>query len=203
MEKIKENLTKPISFKALASDLFFFLISPLLSLIIRTRRLDVFIYFHSFILALVIFSVVVKPAVNLFFGLYKARHEKMNREKLKKLVLAGTISAVLVSAIMLFMDKLGLLDHFSWTVIFIDWVLSLLLTAGMRTGIAYFLESERLQNKDEKETEKRKRKIFSLNSFLIVIVFIYCSLYLIFGGVISLNQSADALDALNALRSAP
>lgn len=87
-------------------------------------------------------ALVIKPVVYYFFGLYRRLWIYASVNELKLIALAVSTASVIVSAISLTLFWLGVMGPgFSRSVLAIDWLLSLLLTGGLRFTLRIIAES--------------------------------------------------------------
>jgi FlaA1/EpsC-like NDP-sugar epimerase len=127
----------------LFSDFLLIIVSVLGSFALRLEFTPDFVRFYlQGALWLVGISLVVKPVVYYFFGLYRRLWIYASVNELKLIALAVTTASVVVSVIFVTFFWLGVFGPgFSRSVLAIDWLLSLLLTGGSRFTLRIYAES--------------------------------------------------------------
>ncbi len=77
-------------------------------------------------------SLVIKPLIYYFFGLYRRMWMYASVQELKLIIIAVTAASAVVSATMISFLSLGFFIGFPRTILAIDWILSILLAGGLR-----------------------------------------------------------------------
>ncbi len=77
-------------------------------------------------------SLVIKPLIYYFFGLYRRMWMYASVQELKLIIIAVTAASTVVSTTMIFFLSLGFFIGFPRTILAIDWILSILLAGGLR-----------------------------------------------------------------------
>jgi len=86
-------------------------------------------------------SLVIKPLVFYYFGLYQRIWLYASTQELKLIVTAVTTASVFVSAAMVSLFTLGVFNGFPRSVLIIDWILSILLIGGLRFTLRLLAET--------------------------------------------------------------
>jgi FlaA1/EpsC-like NDP-sugar epimerase len=135
----------------LLGDLFCIIIGVLGS---YAMRLDLGAAFQLYFLTACIMigvSLVIKPLVYTYFGLYRRMWVYASIQELKIILLAVSAASILVSATMMGLFGLGAFSSFPRSVLVIDWTLSLLLVGGLRVAIRVVAESRLMNGKGGKQ----------------------------------------------------
>lgn len=123
-------------------DLFLITASALGSFALRTDIGPLFVYYLPQAFWLVLISLVIKPIVFHYFGLYKRLWAYASIQELKLIVVAVTTSSFLVSLIMVLLRAIQALPYFPRSTLPIDWLLSLALIGGLRFSLRIFSETQ-------------------------------------------------------------
>ena len=125
------------------ADFLLITISVLGSYLLRLEFTPDFVRFYlQGALWLLGISLVVKPLIYYFFGLYRRLWIYASVNELKLIAMAVTTSSAVVSVIFVTLFWLGVFGPgFSRSVLAIDWLLSLLLVGGMRFTLRMIAES--------------------------------------------------------------
>ncbi|MGD0708369.1 MAG: nucleoside-diphosphate sugar epimerase/dehydratase [Anaerolineaceae bacterium] len=140
--KTKPNIRNRYIF---LGDLFCIIIGVLGS---YALRLDLGAAFQLYFLTACIMigvSLVIKPLVYTYFGLYRRMWVYASIQELKIILIAVSAASILVSATMMGLFGLRVFTSFPRSLLVIDWTLSLLLVGGLRVAIRMVAES-RLMN---------------------------------------------------------
>lgn len=86
-------------------------------------------------------SLLVKPVVFYFYGLYRRMWIYASTRELKLIIAAVATSSVFVSAIMIILTSLRIVEHFPRGVLVIDLILSLVMAGGMRFALRLVAET--------------------------------------------------------------
>jgi FlaA1/EpsC-like NDP-sugar epimerase len=135
----------------LLGDLFCIIIGVLGS---YAMRLDLGAAFQLYFLTACIMigvSLVIKPLIYTYFGLYRRMWVYASIQELKIILLAVSAASILVSATMMGLFGLGAFSSFPRSVLVIDWTLSLLLVGGLRVAIRVVAESRLMNGKGGKQ----------------------------------------------------
>lgn len=86
-------------------------------------------------------SIIIKPLVYSFFGLYRRMWLYASIQELKLIAVAVTTASLFVSMAMVSLFSLGIFTGFPRSVLVIDWVLSILMVGGLRFTVRLLAES--------------------------------------------------------------
>ncbi|HTX78494.1 MAG TPA: polysaccharide biosynthesis protein, partial [Longilinea sp.] len=139
----------------LLGDLFCIIIGVLGS---YAMRLDLGAAFQLYFLTACIMigvSLVIKPLVYTYFGLYRRMWVYASIQELKIILLAVSAASILVSATMMGLFGLGVFTSFPRSVLVIDWTLSLLLVGGLRVAVRVVAESRLMNGRGGKHASNR------------------------------------------------
>lgn len=136
-------------------DMLFIIFAVLGSYFLRLEYIPDFSrYYGLAAIWLIGLSLVIKPTVYYFFGLYRRLWVYASISELKLIAVAVTVASVIVSGLGSTLFSLGLLGTgFSKTALAIDWLLSLLFVGGSRFALRAWAESylpRRLDGKGKK-----------------------------------------------------
>ena len=124
----------------LITDLLIIPISILVAYILRLEFFEVFENYLYSLLWLIGLSLVIKPVVYYFFGLYRRMWAYASIPELKIIFFAVTTASMVVSIFMLFILYGKVFFAFPRSVLVIDWILSILLVGGQRFSFRIFAE---------------------------------------------------------------
>ncbi len=88
-------------------------------------------------------SLVIKPLVYYFFGLYRRIWAYASVQELKIIVVAVTAASIPVAMVIFTASSNGAFDGFPRSIPFIDWVLSLIMIGGSRLVVRVLSESQK------------------------------------------------------------
>lgn len=104
-------------------------------------RLDTLFYLYLPVAVwMVVISLLVKPAIYYLFGLYRRLWAYASTNELKVISIAVTAASVVVSAVMIALDTIQVLNA-PRLVFLIDWLLSLVAIGGFRFSIRMIAEA--------------------------------------------------------------
>ncbi len=118
--------------------------SVLGTFVLRFELGDLFYQYLPFAYWMIGVGLVIKPIVYYFFGLYRRLWSYASVEELKLITAAVTTASALLALGMLLLYSLGVVTAYPRSVVVIDWLLSLILTGGVR--LVFRLISETRQN---------------------------------------------------------
>jgi FlaA1/EpsC-like NDP-sugar epimerase len=150
--KTKPNIRNRYIF---LGDLFFIIIGVLGS---YALRLDLGAAFQLYFLTACIMigvSLVIKPLVYTYFGLYRRMWVYASIQELKIILIAVSAASILVSATMMGLFGLRVFTSFPRSLLVIDWTLSLLLVGGLRVAIRIVAESRLMNGGQGKQSANR------------------------------------------------
>ncbi len=129
----------------LMGDLVLIALSVLGAFVLRFELGPLFYQYLPFAYWMIGIGLVVKPAVFYFFGLYRRLWSYASVEELKLITAAVTTATALVALTMLLFYSLGILDAYLRSVFVIDWLLTLILTGGIRLIFRLVAETRQSQ----------------------------------------------------------
>jgi FlaA1/EpsC-like NDP-sugar epimerase len=138
----------------IVGDILLIIAAALGSFALRTDLGPLFVYYLPQAVWLIAISLVIKPIVFHYFGLYRRLWVYASIQELKLIVVAITTSSVLVSLIMVLLRAIQALPYFPRSTLPIDWLLSLVLIGGLRFSLRIFSESQSL-NGEPKSVSRR------------------------------------------------
>ena len=119
----------------LVGDLFIIVVSSLGSFALRTDLGPLFSFYLTQALWLMCISLVVKPVVYYFFGLYRRMWIYASTKELRLVVVAVTTASVIVSLVVVLFRAFEILPYYPRSTLLIDWLLSLVLVGGFRFSL--------------------------------------------------------------------
>lgn len=127
----------------LLADMLLIILAVMGSYLLRLEYIPDFSrYYGQAALWLIALSLVIKPAVYYFFGLYRRLWIYASIGELKLIAIAVTLASAIVSAFGVAFYSFGWLGiGFSRTALAIDWLLSLLFVGGSRFALRAWAES--------------------------------------------------------------
>ena len=126
----------------LIGDLFLISISVLLSFQLRLEFIEVFIIYYRSVLWMIGISLLIRPLIYYFFGLYRRIWVYASTQELKLITLAVTIASSVISAIMLVLFASRLFFFaFPRSVLIIDWIIEIMFAGGLRFILRLFAEN--------------------------------------------------------------
>ena len=122
-------------------------------------RLELSSAFYTYLpsaLWLMAVSLIIKPMVYYFFGLYRRMWLYASVPELKLIFAAVTSASVLVSVVMVGLFSIGAFSGFPRSVLVIDWLLTLLTVGGLRFALRIVAEY-RINGSQGKQANPGKR----------------------------------------------
>ncbi len=116
----------------LIGDLILISVSIILSYQLRLEFTEVFVIYYRSVLWMIGISLLVRPLVYYFFGLYRRMWVYASTQELKLITLAVTIASVIISVIMLALFANHYFFAFPRSVLIIDWIIEIMFTGGLR-----------------------------------------------------------------------
>lgn len=126
----------------LAGDLFLIVVSSLGSFALRTDLGPLFSFYLTQALWLMGISLLVKPVVYYFFGLYRRMWIYASTRELRLIIVAVTTASVIVSLSIVLLRAFEILPNFPRSTLLIDWLLSLVLVGGFRFSLRVLNEAQ-------------------------------------------------------------
>lgn len=134
-------------------------ISVLSAYILRLEFVEVFSNYYLSLFWMLGLSLILKPAIYFFFGLYRRMWIYASMRELRLIVLAVTAGSVLVSTIMLVLFSNRVFISFPRSVLIIDWILSIILIGGSRFGLRMLSETRNRNGNNKKLKTSRNALI--------------------------------------------
>lgn len=116
----------------LLGDLVLIILAVLGTFVLRFELGPLFYLYLPFAYWMILVSLIVKPIVYYFFGLYRRLWLYASIQELKLIAAAVTVASASVALIMLLLYTLNIVDAYLRSVFVIDWLLSLLAVGGLR-----------------------------------------------------------------------
>lgn len=126
-------------------DLVLIAVSVLGTFVLRFELGDLFYQYLLFAYWMIGVGLVIKPIVYYFFGLYRRLWSYASVEELKLITAAVTTASALLALAMLLLYSLGIVTAYLRSVFVIDWLLSLILTGGVRLTLRLISETRQNQ----------------------------------------------------------
>ena len=125
----------------LIGDLLLIIISVLLAYVLRLELFEVFINYYPSMLWMIGISLLIKPIIYYFFGLYRRVWAYASIQEMKIITLAVTIGSVIVAVIMLSLFNYRIFYAFPRSVLFIVWIQDIIFVGGLRFILRLVAES--------------------------------------------------------------
>jgi FlaA1/EpsC-like NDP-sugar epimerase len=125
----------------LIGDIFLIAISILLAFQLRLEFNEVFLIYSRSVLWMIGISIIIRPIIYYFFGLYRRMWIYASTRELKSITLAVTLASVIVSIVMLTLFANHVFFAFPRSVLIIDWIIEILFAGGLRFLLRLFAES--------------------------------------------------------------
>ena len=183
---------KSICWELQFSDSILFIISSILSFIIRAREIDVFIKYHPSTLVFIFLTVTLKIIFFFISGAYSG--DKVGFALLmKRIIITNFVSSFFVSAVMLLLVEYSHLTAFPRSVLIIDPILVSFFLFVSRIFYLSFSEKERDFSDNDVFLAKTKKIIIYVfknysNAMMFLLILGYGVTYLLIGGVISISD---------------
>jgi FlaA1/EpsC-like NDP-sugar epimerase len=126
----------------LVADLFFIIVAALGSFALRTDLGPLFVFYLPQAIWLIVISLLIKPVVFYFYGLYRRLWIYASVQELKLIVVSVTTASVFVSIVVVVLRALQVLPAFPRSTLPIDWLLSLILIGGLRFSLRILAEAQ-------------------------------------------------------------
>jgi len=123
-------------------DLFIIVVSVLGSFALRTDLGPLFVYYLPQALWLMGISLIIKPFVYYFLGLYRRMWIYASTKELTLIVVAVTTASVIVSLVIILFRAIEILPYYPRSTLLIDWLLSLVLVGGFRFSLRVIGETQ-------------------------------------------------------------
>ena len=116
----------------LLGDVFLTIISILASYILRLELVEIFPTYQISALWMLGISIIVKPVVYYFFGMYRRVWRYASIRELVMILSAASTASMIVSTLMISLFALNVFRAFPRSILAIDWLLSILLIGALR-----------------------------------------------------------------------
>jgi FlaA1/EpsC-like NDP-sugar epimerase len=123
-------------------DLFLIVATVLGSYVLRLELTPAFYTYLPSAVWLMVASLIIKPLVYYFFGIYRRMWIYASIQELKLILAAVTSASVLVSVVMVGLFSFGAFSGFPRSVLVIDWLLTLLVVGGLRFTLRLVAENQ-------------------------------------------------------------
>lgn len=140
----------------LIGDLILISISVLLSFQLRLEFIEVFIIYYRSVLWMIGISLLIRPTVYYFFGLYRRMWVYASTQELKLITLAVSIASIIISVTMLMLFANHFFFAFPRSVLIIDWIIEIMFTGGLRFLLRLLAES-RVSSQRQNNSQIGKR----------------------------------------------
>lgn len=141
----------------LIGDLALIPIAVLGTFVLRFELGSYFFQYLPFAYWMIGASLVVKPIVYYFFGLYRRLWVYASIQELKLITAAVTTASIGLALAMLLLYTLNIVDSYLRSVFVIDWLLSLVVVGGLRFTLR--LIAEMWQNQTAGQTSTRAKRV--------------------------------------------
>ena len=118
-----------------------------------------FFYYLPFAYWMLVISIIIKPIIFHFFGLYRRMWAYASIRELRLVAFAVTTASIIVVLIMVLFYSLRLFTGFVRSVFIIDWLLSIIFIGGVRFFLRLLAESFRSNNLSRPNTVNRRALI--------------------------------------------
>lgn len=125
----------------LIGDLILIVVCVLGSFVLRVNFGPRLYDFRFQILSMAGLSLLIKPLVYYFFGLYRRLWAYASIQELKQIALAVTTASILVAVGMTILSIVLPFKDYSRSVLFIDWALAILAVGGLRFSLRVYFEA--------------------------------------------------------------
>jgi FlaA1/EpsC-like NDP-sugar epimerase len=122
-------------------DLGLTVLSIIFAYILRLELVEIFANYYLSLLWMIGLSLVIKPVVYYFFGLYRRMWIYASMKEMRLIIVAVTVASAIVSPIMLILFANRFFISFPRSVLIIDWFTSILLIGGSRYGLRMLAEA--------------------------------------------------------------
>ena len=125
----------------LLGDIFLIAVSIFGSYVLRLELGAAFLQYLPSAYWMLAVSLVIKPLIYRYFGLYRRIWQYASIHELKLVVAAVSTASVFVSLLLVSLFTLGAFNGFPRSVLVIDWLLSILLVGGLRFAMRLLAEN--------------------------------------------------------------
>jgi len=125
----------------LLGDLLLIVISVLGSYVLRLELGPALTFYMPSAYWMICVSLIIKPLVYTFFGLYRRLWVYASVQELKQIVVAVSTASILVAIVIIGLFSFGVFTGFPRSVLIIDWLTSVFLVGGLRFALRVFAEN--------------------------------------------------------------
>jgi FlaA1/EpsC-like NDP-sugar epimerase len=130
----------------LIGDTILTILSVLSAYVLRLELIEVFSNYYRSLIWMLVISLLIKPLVYYFFGLYRRMWIYASMRELRLVITAVSAASALVSTLMLILFNNRFFISFPRSVLIIDWITSIVFIGGLRYGLRMLAESGNSRN---------------------------------------------------------
>lgn len=123
-------------------DLFLIIASVLGSFVLRLNLGPLLVDHFTRAMVMLGLALIIKPIIYYAFGLYRRLWIYASIQEMKLIAIAVTLASILISIIITILQAFQVFPGFSRSVLFIDWLLSLIAVGGLRFAARIALENQ-------------------------------------------------------------
>jgi FlaA1/EpsC-like NDP-sugar epimerase len=138
--------------------------SVLGSYALRSELNSTFFLYLPSALWMILVSLLIKPVVYYYFGMYRRMWVYASTNELKLLIVSVTAASVLVSAAMIALASARLFVGFPRAVLVIDWILSLMAVGGVRFALRLLAEMRAQHQAAGEQSMQRKQRVLIIGA---------------------------------------
>jgi FlaA1/EpsC-like NDP-sugar epimerase len=148
----------------LAGDIFLTAFAALASYLLRLELIAIFPTYQISMLWMLGASILIKPLVYYFFGIYRRLWRYASIRELLLIVSAVTTASMIISAVMISLFAAGLFVGFPRSVLVIDWLLSVALIGGLRFLFRMMAENTSTAANGAAHSGNRKKSVLVIGA---------------------------------------
>ena len=148
----------------LVIDIFFSVVAVLGSYVIRLELIDMFPTYIASALWMLGISILIKPLIYYFFGIYRRVWQYASIRELVLILAAVTTASLIVSGTMLGLFYGKVFSAFPRSVLIIDWLLSMVFAGGSRFIFRVAAESSSTAASAASSSSKRKKRVLVIGA---------------------------------------
>ncbi len=148
----------------LVIDIFFSVVAVLGSYVIRLELIDMFPTYIASALWMLGISILIKPLIYYFFGIYRRVWQYASIRELVLILAAVTTASLIVSGTMLGLFYGKVITAFPRSVLIIDWLLSMVFAGGSRFIFRVAAESSSTAASAASSGSKRKKRVLVIGA---------------------------------------
>jgi len=123
-------------------DIFLTIVSILASYILRLELIAVFPTYTASVLWMIGLSILIKPVIYYFFGMYRRVWRYASMRELMMVLTATSVASMAIAALMIGLFALNAFRGFPRSVLIIDWLMSVLLIGASRFSSRILAENK-------------------------------------------------------------